>query len=166
MTYAAFAADHITLRNDRISGEDGARQERTAIEILHRLASQPGVVLADEVGMGKTYVALSVAASIVLDQPDRDPVVIMVPPSLRDKWPKEWNVFAELCLSTAAAGSYSRRFTTKPPRHEAPPPEFLSSWCPWCLRGSCSPSRARRAGSVRTNSRFSSNHRQTWARFS
>lgn len=103
MTYAPFASDQITLRNPRISADDGARQERTAIEILRRFAHQPGIVLADEVGMGKTYVALSVAASVVLDQPDGAPVVIMVPPSLRDKWPKEWNVFAELCLGTESS---------------------------------------------------------------
>jgi len=45
----------------RITGDDAHRQERSAREILRRLAAQPGVVLADEVGMGKTFVALAVA---------------------------------------------------------------------------------------------------------
>ena len=42
-----------------------ARQEATAREVLVRLRQQPGVVLADEVGMGKTFVALAVAACAV-----------------------------------------------------------------------------------------------------
>src|SRR5215831_10285500 len=41
----------------RISAEDATRQEATAHEILQRLARQPGLILADEVGMGKTFVA-------------------------------------------------------------------------------------------------------------
>jgi len=51
----------------RISAEDAARQERTAREILARLTRQPGVILADEVGMGKTFVALAVAVSVALE---------------------------------------------------------------------------------------------------
>jgi ERCC4-related helicase len=92
------AADAISLHTDRVSAEDGARQERTAREILRRLEVQPGVILADEVGMGKTFVALAVAASVALARPDDGPVVVMVPPSLRQKWPKDWAVFREHCL--------------------------------------------------------------------
>jgi hypothetical protein len=43
----------VDLHNDRISVEDADRQMATAAEILRRLEHQPGVVLADEVGMGK-----------------------------------------------------------------------------------------------------------------
>jgi hypothetical protein len=43
----------VDLRNDRVSDIDADRQQRTATEILRRLNDQPGVVLADEVGMGK-----------------------------------------------------------------------------------------------------------------
>jgi superfamily II DNA or RNA helicase len=96
--FAPFARSHIRLCTDRVSPEDGLRQERTAAEILQRLARQPGVVLADEVGMGKTFVAMAVAASILIDRFGEGPVVVMVPSSLREKWPKDWKVFCEKCL--------------------------------------------------------------------
>jgi ERCC4-related helicase len=83
---------------DRISEEDAARQEATARAILDRLSERPGLVLADEVGMGKTFVALAVAASVALSDRKR-PVVVMVPPSLKEKWPRDFGVFAEQCLN-------------------------------------------------------------------
>ena len=46
----------------KIAPEDGARQQETARSILADFERQPGVILADEVGMGKTYVALAVVA--------------------------------------------------------------------------------------------------------
>jgi superfamily II DNA or RNA helicase len=96
-------ADSIQLHvQDRISETDSRRQERTAQEILRRLADQPGLVLADEVGMGKTFVALAVAASVALSDAQRRPVVVMVPPSLKQKWPRDFSVFAEKCLSAEA----------------------------------------------------------------
>ena len=101
-----FARSHITLCTDRVPREDGLRQERTAEEILKRLARQPGVVLADEVGMGKTFVALAVAASILLDRACKGTVIVMVPPSLRDKWPKDWAVFRDKCLQGQAARQF------------------------------------------------------------
>lgn len=102
MMFAPFAKSHITLVNERVQHEDAARQERTASEILRRLERQPGVVLADEVGMGKTFVAMAVAASIILDRDHEGPVVVMVPPSLRGKWPRDWEVFQHECLSPEA----------------------------------------------------------------
>ena len=75
---------------------------RTAVEILDRLRDRPGQVLADEVGMGKTYTALAVAASVALENPKAGPVVIMVPPALRDKWPLDWEVFRELYIAGPA----------------------------------------------------------------
>lgn len=88
----------INLHSNRVPDEDADRQTRTAAEILRRLQHQPGVILADEVGMGKTYVALAVAASTVTADPHRRPVLIMVPPAVADKWPAEWQVFSQLCL--------------------------------------------------------------------
>lgn len=99
MTSAPYASSQIHLFNERVSTEDGQRQTQAAVEILRRLARQPGVILADEVGMGKTFVALAVATSILLDRPDSDPIVVMAPPSLRHKWPKDWEVFNQLCLA-------------------------------------------------------------------
>jgi ERCC4-related helicase len=89
---------------ERISRKDAHRQEITAQEILLRLARQPGVVLADEVGMGKTFVALAVAASVALSDNQRRPVVVMVPPSLRLKWPRDFDVFSRECLPPDLAG--------------------------------------------------------------
>jgi len=94
-------ADSIRLHvAGRISECDARRQERTARDILRRLADQPGLVLADEVGMGKTFVALAVAASVALSDTRRRPVVVMVPPSLKEKWPRDFAVFTDRCLST------------------------------------------------------------------
>lgn len=82
----------------RIAPEDAERQEQTAREILRRLKDQPGVVLADEVGMGKTFVALAVAVSVALNNHGRRPVAVMVPPSLKEKWPSDFDIFRERCL--------------------------------------------------------------------
>src|SRR6202011_3123277 len=72
----------LDLKNDRIGDSDALRQLRTTTEILRRLAFQPGIVLADEVGMGKTFVALGVAMIAALNDRDKRPVVVMGPPSL------------------------------------------------------------------------------------
>lgn len=93
----------VHLRNKRVTDADADRQEATAAEILHRFDTQPGVVLADEVGMGKTYVALAVAVSVLEATRRRRPVVVMVPPAVVEKWPTEWAVFAERCLGPGHA---------------------------------------------------------------
>ncbi|OBJ87752.1 hypothetical protein A9W97_17410 [Mycobacterium gordonae] len=102
----------INLRNDRVPDVDADRQLRTAAEILRRLSEQPGLVLADEVGMGKTYVALAVATSVLECTRRKRPVVVMVPPAVAEKWPTEWAVFAERCLPV----NHGLRATTKPIR--------------------------------------------------
>lgn len=94
---------HIDLRNPRVADADALRQQATAAEILRRLENQPGIVLADEVGMGKTFVAFAVAASVLHATARRRPVVVMVPPSVSDKWPRDWSVFRELCLTGGQA---------------------------------------------------------------
>ncbi len=92
----------LDLKNERISDSDAARQLRTILEILRRLATQPGVVLADEVGMGKTFVALGVAMVTALADRGRRPVVIMVPSSLHEKWPRDFDVFKSLAIKRPA----------------------------------------------------------------
>lgn len=82
----------------RISRSDAQRQDATARAILRRLEDQPGVILADEVGMGKTFVALAAACSVAWTDPRHRPVVVMVPPSLRQKWPRDFELFREKCL--------------------------------------------------------------------
>jgi superfamily II DNA or RNA helicase len=87
----------------QIAAEDAARQEATAASILDSLHGQPGVVLADEVGMGKTYVALAVVASVLTLTRGRRPVIVMMPPGLADKWQAEWQQFrAHCCVSEGA----------------------------------------------------------------
>lgn len=68
----------IDLSNDNIPAADAERQRRTAEEILVRFDDRPGLVLADEVGMGKTFVALAVAASVVRATNYARPIVVMV----------------------------------------------------------------------------------------
>ena len=95
---------HINLHvAGRISAADARRQEKTAREILRRLANQPGLILADEVGMGKTFVALAVAVSVALKNRGRRPVVVMVPSSLKEKWPADFALFREKCLPEGLA---------------------------------------------------------------
>ncbi len=63
MSFAAYDPTIIVLKNDRVSSEDAARQSHTVEKLVGRLAEQPGAILADEVGMGKTFVAMAVAVS-------------------------------------------------------------------------------------------------------
>jgi ERCC4-related helicase len=91
-------SSRLSFKNERVSERDAARQFRTVVEILRRLASQPGIVLADEVGMGKTFVALGVAMVAALADRGRRPVVVMVPSSLHEKWPRDFDVFRSLVV--------------------------------------------------------------------
>jgi hypothetical protein len=96
-------ASRVHLANERIAQRDAERQMRTAQAILKRFDKQPGVILADEVGMGKTFVALAVAVSVVEATGGLRPVVVMVPNAVKDKWPIEWEVFRNKCLSDGPA---------------------------------------------------------------
>ena len=95
----------------RITEADAKRQKRTACLILQRLEEYPGIILADEVGMGKTFVALAVAASVALRDRRHLPVVVMVPPSLKEKWPKDFQLFRERCITSESAKKYLRYAT-------------------------------------------------------
>ena len=81
--------------NENVPEADQKRQRIEAKEILRRLNSQPGVVLADEVGMGKTFVALAVAYSTSFCR-NCGPVIIMAPSNLIDKWEQDLKTFCEL----------------------------------------------------------------------
>jgi hypothetical protein len=80
-----------------LAAEDAMRQQRTAAAILRRYERQPGVILGDEVGMGKTFVALAVASAHVLHDPSR-PVVVMVPKPVLQKWKRDADTFRAACL--------------------------------------------------------------------
>lgn len=74
---------------DGIPASDVLRQEQTVLSALEMLATRPGLALADEVGMGKTYEALGIAAAV--RHADRESrVVIVTPgPELNVKWAKD-----------------------------------------------------------------------------
>ena len=86
---ARAASDGIPLR-------DIERQEDTINRALEMLDSQPGVVLADEVGMGKTYEALGIAAAIKNAHPHAKIVVVTPGPDLNKKWQEEFSRFREM----------------------------------------------------------------------
>lgn len=86
-----------TRLNGRVPETDQQRQRDEVVEILRRLRRQPGVILADEVGMGKTFVALAVAFSVAVQSP-KGPVIVMVPANLVDKWEQDLKTFCELYL--------------------------------------------------------------------
>lgn len=82
-------------RVDRVPQKDVERQEDTVLRALGLLADQPGVVLADEVGMGKTFEALGVAAAFHRASP-KNRVIVMTPgPDLNHKWAQEISKFAD-----------------------------------------------------------------------
>lgn len=73
---------------------DIVRQEDTVLRALSMLEAQPGVILADEVGMGKTYEALGLIAARHYEDPSRRALVLTPGPDLTTKWRKE---FASFC---------------------------------------------------------------------
>lgn len=86
-----------TRLKDHVPEADQKRQRNEAVDILRRLHNQPGVILADEVGMGKTFVALAIGYSVAVRSP-RGPVIVMVPANLVDKWEQDLKTFCELYL--------------------------------------------------------------------
>lgn len=81
---------------------DWHRQRSTARELCTRLANGYDTqLLADEVGMGKTYVAMAVMASTLLGRGGR---ALLVTPSssvLRSKWEQEIRSFSDTYLLPA-----------------------------------------------------------------
>jgi hypothetical protein len=81
---------------DKIPRADIERQEHTVLRARALLEQQPGVVLADEVGMGKTFEALGVAALVHHAKPRAKIVIITPGPDLNTKWIKELDHFAAI----------------------------------------------------------------------
>ena len=105
MTYYSDIPNQLVLgqrANERVPLSEQERQRAEAGEILRRLDHQPGVVLADEVGMGKTFVALAVTFCVGI-QSRKGPVVVMVPPNLVDKWEQDLDAFCALYLDQVVA---------------------------------------------------------------
>ena len=107
--------DHFLLgerANSRVPLLEQKRQRVETEEILRRLADQPGVILADEVGMGKTFVALAVSYCVG-KQSRRGPVVVMVPPNLMEKWEQDLHTFCSLYLDGVTAFKGTRPATIR-----------------------------------------------------
>lgn len=90
------------LRLDALAGggatvptRDVERQEDTVLRALTLLDEQPGVVLADEVGMGKTYEALGVIAARTHGRPEARTLILTPGPDLNTKWMKEIRAFGD-----------------------------------------------------------------------
>jgi len=77
---------------------DWTRQRRTAADILRRFDDQEGVILADQVGMGKTFVALAVAVSQILATEEPGQVLVLAPAAVAEKWVQEWTKMSESLL--------------------------------------------------------------------
>jgi len=103
-------------KQKRVSDEDGSRQSCTMRLILDKLREQPGVILCDEVGMGKTYVALGVIAQYLASYP-RSRVLVLTPSSdLAEKWTQDLERFRNENVSRSVGDAMQ-------PQH--PPPRRL-----------------------------------------
>lgn len=75
-------------------GQGRAREQLEGAVALHNiLATRDVAYLADEVGMGKTYVALGVVALFRHYDPNFRVLVIAPRENIQDKWRKEWQNF-------------------------------------------------------------------------
>jgi hypothetical protein len=81
---------------DGIPPDDVERQEDTVLRALEMLEERPGIVLADEVGMGKTYEALGISAAMRHMRPRSRIVVVTPGPDLNHKWFSEFSRFREM----------------------------------------------------------------------
>jgi hypothetical protein len=75
-------------------GADAARDQLEGALALHNmLATQKVAYIADEVGMGKTYVALGAIALLRHFQPSLRVLVVAPRKNIQDKWVREWENF-------------------------------------------------------------------------
>lgn len=79
-----------------IAERDILRQEDTVLRALDLLDESPGIVLADEVGMGKTFEALGVIAARATEDPSRRFLIITPGPDLNRKWHGEFQRFGRV----------------------------------------------------------------------
>jgi superfamily II DNA or RNA helicase len=91
-----FLALGARAEQDGIPTADVERQEDTVLRALDMLGDRPGIVLADEVGMGKTYEALGIAACLREERPRSRIVVVTPGPDLNTKWFAEFSRFREM----------------------------------------------------------------------
>jgi hypothetical protein len=108
--------DIIHVDPPRSPPEAWARQQRTAKAIASRFArGYDTVLLADEVGMGKTYVALTAMSQYLFQSNANDRKVLLVTPPgnvLRVKWQQEIQSFNEQYLTPTARARKSMQAIT------------------------------------------------------
>ncbi len=96
------AADLLDFRGVRPDDANLAQvapaQLRGAVALYNRLAERRLVWLADEVGMGKTYVALGVVALLRHQNPDARVLFLVPSGRLQAKWRKEIELFTRMCV--------------------------------------------------------------------
>lgn len=88
----------------RDAPEHASRQLRTARGILERLygpAPVTGVILGDEVGMGKTYEALAVIAALFRNNVSARVLVLTHSHAMANTWAERWNWFREHAVAPA-----------------------------------------------------------------
>lgn len=80
---------------DGVPPAEVVRQEATVLRALSMLDERPGVVLADEVGMGKTFEAIGVIAAYLQGHAEARTVILTPGPDLTTKWIKELRRFED-----------------------------------------------------------------------
>ena len=83
------------LSKGEISKELAATQTRTCKRIYHMLENVPGVILGDDVGMGKTYVAMATAVMSLRDNPNEKIYIITPNWTMNEKWFKNFISFIQ-----------------------------------------------------------------------
>lgn len=94
----------INLNGARVGKDNACRQRRTVNKLLSILEKQPGAILADEVGMGKTFVAIATALTYI-SHSEKDKRILVLTPSkeLNDKWDKDIDTFRNYCIRSGSS---------------------------------------------------------------
>lgn len=82
----------------RVGEETGRSQLEAAVAIYNLLERQRVAYLADEVGMGKTYVALGALALLRHFKPRTRLLVLAPRENIQKKWMKELRTFTDVCV--------------------------------------------------------------------
>jgi superfamily II DNA or RNA helicase len=82
-------------KGECITEKEVRRQENTVLKALEILDREPGVVLADEVGMGKTFEAMGIMASYKENKPRAKILIITPGPDLNRHWIQAMKRFHE-----------------------------------------------------------------------
>lgn len=82
----------------RVGEETGRSQLEAAVAVYNMLEHQRVAYLADEVGMGKTYVALAALALLRHFKPRTRVLVLAPSENIQKKWIREFRTFTDVCV--------------------------------------------------------------------